>query len=84
MKLEITSETVALSVYISWKVAGEADTHERWLHAWDAVENQLHGMWSLVSWAAQYQERAEAIILMEEINLLRSVANEIRFSWREK
>jgi len=84
MKLEITSETVAEAVYIIWKVAMTSNTHTGWLERWATVDKQLDGLWNLVNWAAQYQEREEAMILMQDIIFLKSIANENRFNWREK
>ena len=86
MKLEITAESVAKAVYISWQVASEADTHERWLNAWGRVYSNLEGIWNTVNWSSGSTEndRSEAEILMEEIDLLLSIANHMRFNWRAK
>ena len=88
MKLEITAESVASAVYISWGVASEADTHSKWLDRWGVVETQLKGIWSVVivnwSYSSTENERAEAEILMEEINFLRNIASHRRFNWRAK
>ena len=86
MKLEITAESVASAVYISWSVASEAETHSKWIDRWGVVETQLKGIWSVVNWSSSSteNERAEAEILMEEINFLRNIASHRRFNWRAK
>jgi len=84
MKLEITAESVASAVYISWSAAHEADTHSKWLDWWGGVEKQLKGIWNVVNWSRGKDQDKEAASLMDDIEMLRTVANEIRFSWREK
>ena len=83
MKLEITAESVAEAVYISWSAASEADTHTKWLDWWGGVEKQLKGIWDLVNWSRERHDK-DATALMDDIEFLRSIANEIRFNWREK
>ncbi len=86
MKLEITAESVTEAVYISWSAAHEADTHSKWLDWWGEVETQLKGIWNVVNWSSSSteNERAEAEILMEEIDFLLNIASHRRFNWREK
>lgn len=83
MKLEITAESVAEAVYISWSAAFEADTPSKWLDWWGGVETQLKGIWNLVNWSREIHDK-DATALMEDIEFLRSIANEIRFNWRAK
>ncbi len=83
MKLEITAESVAKSIRIIWKISHEANSHEKWLDAWGRVIERLNGIWAIIN-SSLRENREEGQELLNDINLLNSIAAENRFNWREK
>ena len=84
MKLEITIESVAAAIHISWVVAHQANNDIEWNSWWERVNDQLKAMWDLVNWSRDLSQHNEALALMDEIMLLRNISQEVRYNWSDK
>jgi len=70
----LTAETVARSISISWQVATLGRTTIDEIKRWYAVRTELDGVWQFVNYCDMGDKAKEA--LLTEISWLRSVASE--------
>ena len=70
MKTEITIETIAASLAISWKVAHKRNEG----YAWISLQHEINGVMSFINYCAEPSHRAEARELNDDCMLLWHIA----------
>ena len=79
--MKITIEQVSAAIRLSWTVAHKADTHTTWMRSWNAIFDELDGMWNLVLEIGEIEDTEE---IRDDITLLKRIAHINCYSFKAR